>query len=104
VKDKRTMAAIPRGHFHLFERGSGEDCSFMTSEGTGGWDGPPKKRQSPYAGLCLGWRVGLMVNVSTASLWFLLMGCLFYSASCLYLKTSHSAVLVPGANLTISLF
>jgi hypothetical protein len=45
-----------------------------------------------------------MVNVSTGSLWFLLMGCLFYSASCLYLKTSHSAVLVPGANLTISLF
>jgi len=45
-----------------------------------------------------------MVNVSTGSLWFLLMGCLFYFASSLYLKTSHSAVIVPGANLTISLF
>ena len=64
----------------------------------------PKKRQSPFSGLCLGWRVGLMVNVATGSLGFLLMGCLFYFASCLYLKTSHSAVLVPGANLTISLF
>jgi hypothetical protein len=65
---------------------------------------PPKKRQSPLTGLCLGWRVSLMVNVSTGSLWFLLMGCLFYVASSLYLKTSHCAVIVPGANLTISLF
>jgi len=31
--------------------------------------GRPKKRQSPYSGLCLGWRVSLMVNVSTGSLW-----------------------------------
>jgi hypothetical protein len=30
------------------------------------------------------------------------MGCLFYFASSLYLKTSHSAVIVPGANLAIS--
>jgi len=67
-----------------------------------GW--PLKKKQSPFSGLCLGWRVGLMVNVSTGSLGFLLMGCLFYFASSLYLKTSHSAVIVPGAGLTISLF
>jgi hypothetical protein len=30
---------------------------------------PPKKRQSPLTGLCLGGRVGLMVNFSTGSLW-----------------------------------
>ena len=45
-----------------------------------------------------------MVKVSTGSLWFLLMGCLFYFASCRYLKTSHRAVIVLGANLTVSLF
>lgn len=69
-------------------------------------EGPLKKRQSPSAGLCLGWRVSLMVNASTGPLGFLLMGCLFYfvSSHAILLKTSHSAVIIPGATLTKFLF